>query len=413
MLALLAAAVALGAGQVVIPLYQHGEGPAFENNPKSLLQLNSRSKAAARLRGPIPAGKALDVLYGVVRVGNPPQEFTVAFDTASGNLVLPASECESMACQQHRMYQEMASVTSKTVKRLDSAPGGSDDGVEKIKVSFGTGSVTARIVEDVVCLGAKSAICDRADVLMAEHMDDYPFSIVPYDGVLGLGLTESSTAPAFNILGRLSEKMKNDRFAIWLATDVDKAAGDNSELSLGDWKNERTASEFMWTSLSRETGFWEVQLEDVWVGSDATELTLPTCTAGHCYAVLDSGTTLIAGPPGEIQAIKGALGVREDCSNLGELQNLAFKINGYVMSLEPQDYVLQDSTGCHAQLMELRMPKPKGPAFLLGQIFLRKFYTVFDRDSLKIGMAVAMHASAKPGESGTPPEKLFFPVSGD
>ena len=40
--------------------------------------------------------------YGRVHVGSPAQEFTMLFDTGSGNLILPSTRCESEACKAHR-----------------------------------------------------------------------------------------------------------------------------------------------------------------------------------------------------------------------------------------------------------------------------------------------------------------------
>jgi hypothetical protein len=42
---------------------------------------------------------------------------------------------------------------------------------------------------------------------------------------------------------------------------------------------------------------------------------------------------------------------------------------------------------CKRAFMPLDVDPPRGPLWVLGDIFLRKFFVVFDRDSNRIGIA--------------------------
>merc|ERR1711920_1007821 len=60
-----------------------------------------------------------------------------------------------------------------------------------------------------------------------------------------------------------------------------------------------------------------------------------------------------------------------------------------VLNLKPDDYVDKDAASCSFSLMALDVPPPKGPVFIFGDPFLRRFVTIYDRARSRVGFAVA------------------------
>ena len=52
---------------------------------------------------------------------------------------------------------------------------------------------------------------------------------------------------------------------------------------------------------------------------------------------------------------------------------------------------LPERQECYQAFMAIDVPAPRGPIMVFGEYFLRKFYSVFDRDKNIVGFSVANH----------------------
>jgi hypothetical protein len=144
-----------------------------------------------------------------------------------------------------------------------------------------------------------------------------------------------------------------------------------------------------------------------------------------CKAIIDTGTSVIIGPSRSVAIIYSAIfsstngeGVKRDCSNIDLLPNIEIIFNssssgvhesddddqhreGLSFILEPEWYVariINDDDGeeeCFVGIDALGSITDDDnddlPVWILGVPFLRKYFSVFDRDNDMIGFAIAKH----------------------
>jgi cathepsin D len=73
--------------------------------------------------------------------------------------------------------------------------------------------------------------------------------------------------------------------------------------------------------------------------------------------------------------------VKQDCSNLNQLPELAFTIDGTTYPLGPEDYVLQVSalgqTECMLGIQSMEFPEGFN-YFIVGDVFMRRYPSYFN-----------------------------------
>mmetsp|Transcript_25122 Transcript_25122/g.74707 ORF Transcript_25122/g.74707 Transcript_25122/m.74707 type:complete len:594 (+) Transcript_25122:92-1873(+) len=338
------------------------------------------NRQAVRSKTTYRTESAMEVIHktaywGTVKMGTPAQEFKVIFDTGSGNLILPAKSCDMPGCNPHKKYDPSSSSTGATVLN--------ERGEGSTEISFGTGDISGDYYKDQFCIADN--LCTEVRFVAATAQSPSPFSDTPFDGILGLGFKDLSMGEHFNIVDDLNDagQMPGNQFAVFLTDDG------ASEITFGGYKPENIASDIVWANVVRES-YWQVGVEDITFNGKDTGL----CDGG-CQVAVDTGTSMLAGPSDLVDKLTGKLGAKEDCSNMASLPNLGFRIGDRVLNLSPEDYMDQGEGNCDFSLMSLDVPPPKGPLFIFGDPFLRRFVTIYDRGTsggkARVGFAVAKH----------------------
>jgi len=371
---LLLASLAVAAAVISVPL---------KRNPKTIEQMKVASvrraqrfaEVAASGQPSLPLTDAEDSeYYGEVTIGTPPQKFQVIYDTGSSNLWVPSKSCDN--CKKSGAKYDSSSSSSY-------AKNG-----EPFMLQYGTGSCNGFLSNDEVGLGEVSISNFSFGEVSHEAAD--VFGSAPFDGILGMGPAKAAADHVAMPMDQLvaQGKVQHNVFSFYLASN--ETAG--STLVLGGTDEQYYSGEFSYVPVAKAASilpYWLVSASDIKIAGESTK----SCNwLTGCYMVVDTGTSVLAGPPSAMNAIISKIGnVTADCSNVHTLPTVSFTMAGKEFDLEPEFYVIRakDDSGKEQCQLGLEGVNAGVPIWILGDPFLRKFYTVWDAEQHRVGFATA------------------------
>jgi hypothetical protein len=268
-------------------------------------------------------------------------------------------------------------------------------------VAYGTGSVKGVQGTDTVHLGKMSVPLTFG---LAQSVSD-EFLSYPMDGILGLGRPDTLSSDPTGVKGPslmdtlISQKVISSKLfglALWRSAD---GGSNDGEINFGSPDSSRYDGDLNYISAVKSTnGFWEIPIADASVDGKKVGLTGRT-------AIVDSGTSFVLIPQADAvtlhQAIPNSSQNGESFTVPCDATNKVQIIFGSVTyDISPKDYVGQPSgSGCASNIIGRQVFG--STQWLVGDVFLKNVYTVFDYDQQRVGFGVKSASVSKPASSST------------
>jgi cathepsin D len=323
--------------------------------------------------------------YGSLTIGTPAQDFSILFDTGSSNLWVPCHGCpiSNIACLLHKKFNCKESSTCTNTG-------------QEFKIEYGSGSMDGTVDDDVVCFGSgeDTSFCTDKSQGFACAKDEpgLAFVLAKFDGILGMAWDSISVDKIAQPMDQIFNHpaCTQQLFAFWLNRDDESQVG--GEMTLCDLDKKHYKGDIVYENLTG-TDYWRINIGGLKVGDEQI--------VGTAAAIIDTGTSLLVGPTelvSQIQTIIGGFPIAPGeyvvlCNLVEFLPTLHITIGGRDFALKPEDYILKESEEgvdiCIVGISGLDFPPSVGDLWILGDVFIGRYYSVFDHANKRVGFADA------------------------
>jgi len=371
-----------------------------------------RSLAGNSKRGDLQGGIVQGAYFTELSIGTPPQQFILDVDTGSSYTVLISKDCKQQngftsCASKNPGYNASASFTSMNVPCTNVTCACTRFGQCMVEVRYGDGSgALGWLMHDVVSISS----LEVSAYFGSMYTEIGHFSSSTSDGILGMAYKSlSHGVPTF--MDRLVETHKLDNLFSMCLGDEDGA------LVIGGIEKKYYTGDLVYTPIINET-YYVVNLTSINIGtqristlaqagkvvvdSGTTGIVVPTAIYSHIKSGLSSycyGTN----PPAILCGIDNVLNLASDkCllftdKELDAMPAIEFAFIGTTpestvsVSISARDYLRYSIADGNRYCGRLGVYQMDDFGIILGDTFMRAFYTVFDKQHKKIGFAVAQN----------------------
>ncbi|KAL0970627.1 hypothetical protein UPYG_G00244680 [Umbra pygmaea] len=316
-----------------------------------------------------------NIYYGPITIGTPPQSLQVVFDTGSANLWVYSIYCNTQACKTHKKFNPQKSSTYR-------ANG------QTFEVSYGSGIIDGIFAYDKVHVG--SIVINNQEIGLSTNDSGNLFVVAQFDGILGLSYPTISAGGQTPVMDNMISKklLQANIFAFYLT----RGEKQGSELSFGEVDKTKYKHPIHWTPVTDET-YWQIGIQGFQVNGHKRNW----CSQG-CQAIVDTGTSYLTAPQSVMRSLIQSIGASQnqygqfevDCSQVKKLPTLTFTISGVKFPLPPSAYIEKIQGVCLVAISQTYLLSQNGqPLWILGDVFLKEYYSVYDRTKNRVGFATA------------------------
>lgn len=302
-----------------------------------------------------------------IHVGASGKAMQMLIDTGAANTWMMGSDCSSEPCLAHNTFGAQDSTSLRVTDT-------------EFNLTYGSGTVSGLIFNDTVKMADffVSLSFGSASVVSNE------FSFYPMDGILGLGRSTSSSVKATTFMEAIDNRnmLQKNLLGIHLQRNGDGST--DGELNFGSPNTNRYTGNVSYTSTVKGSDLWEIPIDDAAV--DGVK-----CSFSGKTAIIDTGTSFLLLPPGDAQRIHKLIRGSQQEGEIFKLPCLASvlvqsTISKITYNIPPKDYLgkpVSEGNLCASNIIGKDTFGPD--RWLIGDVFLKNVYTVFDFDQDKIG----------------------------
>jgi len=309
--------------------------------------------------------------YGPISIGTPAQVFQVIYDTGSSNLWVPSGTCAFCLKKKYYSGQSSTYIANGT----------------SFAIQYGSGSLTGFLSTDDVAIGGITV--NQQTFAEATGFPSIQMELGAFDGICGMAWSSISvdgvTPPFVNMV--MDGSVDSPVFGFYLTASPTQVG----EMLIGGIDDSKFTGTLNYQPLISET-YWQIAVSSITLGGSSVSAVKK--------GVVDTGTSIFAGPSAEVAKIAQAVGATPinseeytiDCTLVPNLPVLTFTMpDGTPYSFNGADYVdeitADGETICLFGMTGIDIPAPYGPLWILGDLFIRKYYSVFDYANQRVGFA--------------------------